>query len=408
MMENDLNNKFYTISEINSLIHEIFNSSEFFHGISLKGEIANYKGPNKSGHFYFTLKDKTSQISAVIFKFDSFSIKDELKNGDEVIVTGDISTYAPSGTYQIIIRQLYLYGKGKLLIEKEKLKKKLQEEGLFDEEHKKKIPLYPTNIAIITGKNSAAAADFKHNLLRRWPISNITFYETLVQGEKAPKEIIKSLSEALNNNPDLIIIGRGGGAEDDLNAFDNEELVRFIYEKVNVPIISAVGHEINTTFTDLVCDDHASTPTGACELAVPDIDEFINNLENINSIMKDRLMKKINFLQIDLLNYQKNSILTNFSNIIDSKLNYIEKSLTIIKANLQNKLSIYEHKIVATTNLLNQINPYNLLEKGYSIIKNSDGKIINNIDNIKLDDVLRITLYNGEIVAKVEEIKNGK
>ena len=268
--------------------------------------------------------------------------------------------------------------------------------------------MYPTNSAIITGKNSAAAADFRHNLLRRWPISNITFYETLVQGEKAHKEIIKSLSEALDNNPDLIIIGRGGGAEDDLNAFDNEELVRFIYEKINVPIISAVGHEINTTFTDLVCDDHASTPTGACELAVPDIDEFLNNLENINSIMKDRLMKKINLLQIDLLNYQKNSILTNFSNIIDSKLNYIEKSLTIIKANLQNKLSIYEHKIIATTNLLNQINPYNLLEKGYSIIKNNDGKIINNIDNIKLDDVLKITLYNGEIVAKVEEIKNGK
>ena len=384
MMENDLNNKFYTISEINSLIHEIFNSSEFFHWISLKGEIANYKGPNKSGHFYFTLKDKTSQISAVIFKLDSFSIKDEFKNGDEVIVTGDISTYAPSGTYQIIIRQLYLYGKGKLLIEKEKLKKKLQEEGLFNEEHKKKIPLYPTNIAIITGKNSAAAADFRHNLLRRWPISNITFYETLVQGEKAHKEIIKSLSEALDNNPDLIIIGRGGGAEDDLNAFDNEELVRFIYEKINVPIISAVGHEINTTFT----------PTGACELAVPDIDEFLNNLENINSIMKDRLMKKINLLQIDLLNYQKNSIFTNFSNIIDSKLNYIEKSLTIIKANLQNKLSIYEHKIIATTNLLNQINPYNLLEKGYSIIKNNDGKIINNIDNIKLDDVLNSFQYN--------------
>ncbi len=400
--------KYYSVSEVNDIIHEIFINEHFFHNIAIRGEVSNYKGPNKSGHFYFTLKDNKSQISAVIFKFDSYNIKDQFKNGDDIIAIGDISSYSIGGTYQIIIRDLMLFGQGKLLLEKEKLKKKLISEGIFDASHKLELPKYPINIAIITGKNSAAAKDFEYNILRRWPISNLFFYSCLVQGEKAPTEIINALKTALKNMPDLIIIGRGGGAEDDLNAFDNESLIRFIYKEVNIPIISAVGHEINSTFTDYVCDKHASTPTGACEIAVPDYQEFMSNLDFTLKALKDRINIKINDLFLELSKIKTNPNIVNFNNIIDSKINYVDKIDKLITKDIIQKFKLIQQKIDSIKILIDKINPYNLLKIGYSIVKNKDSNILSSIKEVNVGDKLKIILENGDILVKVEEVKNGR
>ena len=291
---------YYSISQINEYIKVLFDNTITLKGIYLKGEISNYKGRNKSGHIYFTLKDDKSSLNAVLFKYDSFSLNFEPKNGDEVLVYGSISSYPPSGTYQIICKSITPYGVGASFLKKEALKQKLFKEGIFDSEHKKKIPAFPMKIGIITAKNSAAALDFDFNIKRRFPLVETIFYFSLVQGENAAADLIKNLTKADNDNLDLLIIGRGGGASEDLSAFDDENLVRCIYN-LKTPIISAVGHEINQSLCDLVSDKYASTPTGAAEMAVPDVEDILTDLRQQKSYLDSLLMSKIAVLENKIL-----------------------------------------------------------------------------------------------------------
>lgn len=428
-MEESNNPKYLTISEVNSIIHDIFINIPLFRKIYLKGEISNYKGANRAGHIYFTLKDEESSISAVIFKYDTFHIKEEFKNGDEVLVCGEISTYKTNGTYQVIIHEMSLYGIGNYLINREKLKKKLLEAGYFNEDHKLKNPNFPMNIAVITGENSAAIRDFRFNLYRRWPIGNYKFYTCLVQGEQAPKSIIEALTKAANDNPDVILLGRGGGASDDLTAFDNEELVKFIYN-LKIPLISAIGHEINSTFTDYVSDKHASTPTGACEMAVPNYEEVLTDLNQLKENILTKVETKIKDLELKINKLQSLKVFKDINTIYDLKLNSIEKLSLSINSSLnqkldnklnylvtskqsldylinkkiisiENKLSIYERTIELS-------NPHNILSKGYSIIYNKDNKVVNNENDVNIDEDIKILLNEGNITATVKEINTNE
>lgn len=394
----------YSITQINELVKSVFDNIPLFNKLMIKGEISNYRGKNKSGHLYFSLKDDKCVISAVMFKFDTYNLDFEPKNGDEVIVTGSISSYPPSGTYQVICRSMSLYGKGLQLLKKQALKEKLYKQGIFDKEHKLNIPSFPEKIAIITGKNSAAAKDFEFNLNRRFPLANIDIFYSLVQGEEAPKDLIKNLNSAIKSNPHLIIIGRGGGSEDDLSAFDDEELVLAIY-KANIPIISAVGHEINQSLCDLVADAYASTPTGACEIAVPDINDVITDIKQTQSYLQSAMKRIIANKEKELLLLSKSTCLLNIQNIftlyhqkLDSYKEKINNALIYKINNVQNE---FNH-LVKTLDL---VNPQNILKKGFSITYSNDGKILKDMSKIKVGDTIKTKVVDGEIVSNVKEIK---
>ena len=401
------NKTYYSISQINEFIKLLFDNTEPFKDICLKGEISNFKGANRSGHLYFTLKDEKSSINAVLFKFDALRLKFTPKNGDEVIVRGSISSYPPSGTYQIICKSIESFGIGQLLLKKEELKKKLFAEGLFDEEHKKSLPKFPKKIAIITGKNSAAAIDFKFNIERRYPICEIKLFYSLVQGENAPKDLIRNLFEAVSISPDIILIGRGGGASEDLNAFDDENLVREIYN-CKIPIISAVGHQINQTLCDLVADKYASTPTGAAELAVPDINEIIEDLKYMDNFISSEINRKINTCEREIKYISESKYFVNVLNLFDSykdRINIIEEK---IENQIKNKVISKEKELKYIENHLESLNPNNILSKGYSIIY-KDGKAISDITELKKEDNINIKIKGGEVTAKIEEVKeNGE
>lgn len=391
---------YYSISQVNEYIKVLFDNTITLKNIYLKGEISNYKGRNKSGHIYFTLKDDKCSINAVLFKYDTFSLDFEPKNGDEVLVLGSISSYPPSGTYQIICKNVSLFGVGDSYLKKELLKKKLFQEGIFNIEHKKQIPSYPINIGIITGKNSAAALDFEFNLKRRFPLANVTIIPSLVQGENAAQDLIKNLTLADEKSYDLLIIGRGGGASEDLSAFDDEGLVRCIYN-LKTPIISAVGHEINQTLCDLVADKYASTPTGAAEIAVPNIEDVLYDLSQTKNYLESLINSKITNLENRILKIKNLKYFQNIEGIYETYSNKISSLKDLLNLKISNYLDNFQKKIDLEKRSLELLNPNNLLKKGYSIVTDKDGRVVSSLDNVNIDDSLNIKISDGKILTKV-------
>ncbi len=391
---------YYSISQVNEYIKVLFDNTITLKNIYLKGEISNYKGRNKSGHIYFTLKDDKCSINAVLFKYDTFSLDFEPKNGDEVLVLGSISSYPPSGTYQIICKNVSLFGVGDSYLKKELLKKKLFQEGIFNIEHKKQIPSYPINIGIITGKNSAAALDFEFNLKRRFPLANVTIIPSLVQGENAAQDLIKNLTLADEKSYDLLIIGRGGGASEDLSAFDDESLVRCIYN-LKTPIISAVGHEINQTLCDLVADKYASTPTGAAEIAVPNIEDVLYDLSQTKNYLESLINSKITNLENRILKIKNLKYFQNIEGIYETYSNKISSLKDLLNLKISNYLDNFQKKIDLEKRSLELLNPNNLLKKGYSIVTDKDGRVVSSLDNVNIDDSLNIKISDGKILTKV-------
>ncbi len=394
---------YYSVSQVNEYIKDIFDNIEPLRNITIRGEISNCRGRNKSGHIYFSLKDDNCIISAVIFKYDTLKLTFEPKNGDDVVVTGSISAYPPNGTYQIIVKEAHLFGKGEILLKKEMLKQKLFAEGLFDDSHKKELPNYPEKIAIITGKNSAAAKDFEFNIMRRFPLCNIEIFYSLVQGTGAPEDLIKNLKKAEETAPDIIIIGRGGGSTDDLEAFDDENLVRALYD-CKIPTISAVGHEINLSLCDLVCDFHVSTPTGAAEKAVPDINQIEVDINQHANYLGTIMKRKINDLKTKIERLSSAKYFANinliFSNY-ESKIAQIDKN---IKDKVTYLINVKESKIKALNSQIELMNPDNILERGYSIVFNDKGQIVRNAYELNLGDEINVKFSKGYIKSKVEEI----
>ena len=393
--------KFISVSELNNYIKLLFDNTKTLQNIALHGEISNYVGQNRSGHIYFSIKDENSAIKAVMFKYDTFSLTFDPKNGDDVILYGNISSYPPNGTYQIIVKRIELFGEGAILLQKKQLMTKLEKEGYFDEKRKLQIPLYPKNISIITGKNSAACADMVANIFRRFPISEITVFFSLVQGTEAPKDLIKNLKKAENSGADVIIIGRGGGSVEDLTPFDDENLAKEIYN-CKIPIISAVGHEINRSIWDYVADKYVSTPTGAAEVVVPDKNEIIDELNQIKNLTGSIINKKIESLENKLLIIKSKKSLISIHNLydgIDEKIKHFKEILNQI---VSRKILVCEKELINFNSLVSTLNPNNLLAKGYSIIF-KNGNIINSKNKITINDILDIKMKDGSVKVTVKE-----
>ncbi|MBE6142040.1 MAG: exodeoxyribonuclease VII large subunit [Erysipelotrichaceae bacterium] len=371
----------YSVQDINKYIKNVLTTDENLKFIYVKGEISNFKKA-ATGHLYFSLKDNESIINVVMFNNYASKIIFEPKNGDEVIVLASIDAYVPRGNYQLFVYEMNLKGQGSILEELEKLKKKLASEGLFDEDRKRKINIYPHAIGIITAKGSAAIKDLTYNILRRYPLADIYFFPSSVQGENAPKELLEAFKKSQEYPLDTLIIGRGGGASEDLSAFNDEALVRAVATS-KMPVIAAVGHEIDSTLIDYVADKRASTPTGAAELATIDQREIIQKLDYYLTDMKSSLENKLSSMNEDIAFYKEG-----------------------LKNSLLNRLNNYRTRLEGEIKRINALNPKAVLNRGYSLLQNDKGHVITSIKEVKENEIIITSLQDGSIKSIVKEVKN--
>ena len=392
-----MNIKILSVNEVNNYLKRIIDNDFILSNLSVKGEISNLKY-HSSGHIYFTLKDSSSKINCVMFKGRAMFLNFKLEEGMSVVVKGRVSVYPASGNVQIYCDEIEREGQGKLYIMFEKLKEKLNNEGYFDEENKKAIPRYPNRIGIVTSETGAAIRDIINVSRRRNKMVDLVLYPAQVQGEGAYKDVIKGI-EYFNksNSVDVIIIGRGGGSIEELWNFNEEKLAMAIF-KSKIPIISAVGHEVDYTISDFVSDMRAATPSQAAEIAVPLEEEMKNNIllakqrmeniiQNIFEVEKARIdslskMLKLNSPMIKIVNCYSE---------VDNLKNLLNK-------NIMMKIDIEKQKLDKYNRLLIANNPVKLIGKGYAIIEDNDG-IISSKDKLKQEKEINITFKDGKVTG---------
>lgn len=418
-----MDTKYYSITALNRAIKNMFEREPALEDIYIKGEISNFKHHTR-GHFYFTLKDENSRIAAVMFSSAASKISFEPVDGMKVLVHGRVSVYEANGGYQIYVSEMSEDGIGNLYLEYEKLKKKLSAEGLFNPEYKKPIPKYPKTIGIITAPTGAAIRDILSTIKRRYPICKTILFPALVQGGTAKDSIVKQLKIAQSYDLDVIICGRGGGSIEDLWAFNEECVAREIFAS-HIPIISAVGHEVDFTIADFVADLRAPTPTGAAEMAVPNLVDINNMLNQYQIRLNESINNQIKKMQVQVDSLKESYVLKNPMSMYEIKEQKLDNFIDTLNKNITNMLGNYnirldniknnyiiknpkslfekvEHQFSLIINTLELVNPLNILSKGYSIVSINDN-VINEIDSIKTDDIIDIKLHKGKLKAKVIE-----
>lgn len=389
----------FSVSSLNRYIKQLFDRDFTLKGLRLKGEISNFK-KYPSGHVYFSLKDNESTIKAVMFYDYTKFMPTTIKDGDEVIVTGYVSVYPNRGEYQVYAQAMELFGEGAQLLELELLKKKLAAEGLFDASRKRKLVSFPTSVGVISAPNSAALADIKTNLLRRNPLLNVQIFPSLVQGAEAPKSLLEALKKAKESDIDTLIIGRGGGASEDLSAFNDETLVRAA-AGFPVPIISAVGHEIDFTLIDYVADARASTPTGAAELATIDKREIYELLANKEVELDETLTDIISSYSHKLELLKKNSFFENPKVMYEKTLLEVENTSKRLDSFMNHLLEIKKEQIASFSKQLKSLSIDNTLQRGFSIMENEQGKIVSSIKDVEVNQLVKTRIHGGILTSKV-------
>lgn len=409
-----------TVTDINNYIKNIVDGDFFLSNVTLKGEISNLKFHTR-GHLYFSLKDENSKINAVMFNYKNLGLNFIPKDGMNVIVKGKVSVFTTGGSYQITVSNMKEDGIGNLYILFEELKRRLEREGLFSPEHKKKLPRIPKKVGVITAATGAAVKDIISTINRRFPLTEIILFPTLVQGIGAKENIVKMINEANESDVDVIILGRGGGSIEDLWAFNEEIVARAIYNS-NKPIVSAVGHEIDFTISDFVSDMRAPTPTGAAELVVPskvEIQSYLNDYKGrIISVINKKIksytdtfsklkntyilknpisMYEIDEQKLDNMLEKLGSIMTYKLEREKSELNNLSK---MISPNMLNRLDKEKIKLENIETKLNLLNPENILKKGYSLTL-VEGKIVKSINSVKKGNIIDTKFSDGIIKSEV-------
>lgn len=394
------------VSEVNSYIKRVFTNDMILSNLSLEGEISNFKH-HYSGHMYFSLKDEKSRIKSVMFKSDNEKLNMKLENGLKVIATGYVSVYEKEGDYQFYIRHLKESGVGDLYKRFEDLKKKLEEEGLFLETNKKPIPFMPKKIGVVTSSTGAAIKDIITVIQRRFPPAEILIYPALVQGVQAAKEICQGLVYLDSRDDiDLIITGRGGGAMEELFAFNDEEVARTIH-KLNKPVISAVGHETDFTIADFVADLRAPTPSAAAELSVPEISNLIDNIEAKYNRLETLILKSINNYKEDLKHLNRDLKYYSPINQLRDKKQDLDIIFKDLNYEVEKKINNKRTNLLNLKNKLDLLNPTLALDKGYGVLINRQGNTIKSIDEISLNEEINILLKDGTIGSIVKSIDKG-
>ncbi len=457
-------------AKVSALVHYLKQKLEgdaILHNVLVEGEISNMRRPY-TGHWYFSLKDEKSQISAVMFASSNRRLKFDPKNGDRVVVKGDVSVYEAGGTMQLIISDMTPYGTGDLYRQLELLKEKLFKEGLFAEEHKKKLPLYPMNIALVTGNSTAAREDVLITLKKRWPCAEVHEYPCPVQGMDAPPKIIEALLKADAGGHEVILLVRGGGSLEDLWCFNDENLARTVY-RLNTPVVTGIGHEIDFTLCDYTSDVRANTPTGAVETAVPDMKEVLKKLSDDRNQMRWIMEKKIQnaseectalralpvFSQpqrmltehlmevsyclekisrfpeqaamqrhmLEMLKQEFSTGMTKTVRNVSEELKVCRSTLAAasekmilnagnetealksgLTAGIEKKMELQAESIRNAAALLDAYSPLKILSRGYSIVTKDDA-IVSSAADIDEGDLLKIRLSDGKITAKAVNVE---
>lgn len=392
-----------TVSQLNRYISFKLKDDIKLRGILVKGEISGFTNHYKTGHFYFTLKDGESMIKAVMFSSFASRLKFMPANGMSVIAAGNIQVFERDGVYQIYVTDIQPDGLGALYMAYEQLKDKLAKEGLFDADHKKQLPPFPKKIGIVTSPGAAALRDMINIISRRYPIAEITVFQALVQGENAPDSICRAICMADLCGLDLIIVGRGGGSAEDLFCFNSEKIARTVY-MCETPVISAVGHETDTTVIDFVSDLRAPTPSAAAELAVPDISVLRSAVTGLEkklysafSIYIDKLDAKIERYSDKMSSFSPSAVLDKNETVLSEKTKHLENAAGRCINACENKL----------TNLalrLDLLSPLKIMSKGYSIVYNSDNIAVRNTNELCKGEHVCIKLENGSADAEITEI----
>ena len=386
----------------------------------VQGEISNLSMPS-SGHWYFSLKDKNSQVRCAFFRLNQRKIKFTPENGMSVIIRGATTLYPQRGDFQLIIQQMEPAGIGNLQLAFDQLKNKLRLEGLFDSANKKEIPTFPTKIGVISSSTGAVIKDIIKVLNSRYPLAKILLYDTVVQGENAHLKIIKALRAAdRSKNCDVIILARGGGSLEDLWAFNEEELAREIYQ-CSTPIISSIGHETDTTIADFVSDLRAPTPSAAAMSATPDLNTILYNASKLKKYLYDSIKQSIeskkntlellrlrivNPSQQLLLNAQKPDeleirLLKQNKTLIDDNKEKLKLSFSQLLTHSQNFIKLRQNELSNYGNSLNLLSPLNTLSRGYTMTQDNRGSIITSVKRIKLNEVISTKFHDGKVTSKV-------
>lgn len=418
------NDKYLSVTALTKYLKYKFDVDEHLKTVYLKGEISNFKS-HTTGHLYFSIKDENSKINAIMFSANAKKIVFTPVDGMKVLVKGRITIYEATGNYQIYIDEMLEDGVGNLYIAFEQLKEKLSKEGLFDSRFKKKIPKIPSRVGVVTAQTGAAIKDILSTIKRRYPICEVILFPSLVQGEAAASDIVKNIKMAENYDLDVLIVGRGGGSIEDLWPFNEEIVARAIFES-SIPIISAVGHEIDYTIADFVADLRAPTPTGAAELAVPNLVDLKKHIGQLKIRLNENVLKVINYqkLYLDslknsfviknpLIMYDNkkqklDSIIEKLNNILKIKMDKNIDKLKFLKNSyiLKNSDLLYKQKRDDLDNIIEKlelINPLKVLKRGYSVVYKDDF-IINSVDNLNKSDKLKIKLSDGNVITKIEEL----
>lgn len=422
MMNQD---KYLTISALTKYLKFKFDTDEHLRTVFLKGEISNFKA-HTSGHFYFSLKDENSKINAIMFATNAKKVNFMPTEGMKVFVAGRISIYEATGGYQIYVDKMEQDGIGDLYIAFEKLKQDLAKEGLFDPAHKKPIPKFPVRVGIVTAPTGAAIKDILSTIKRRFPICETILFPALVQGENAAADIAKKIDMAADYQIDTLIVGRGGGSIEDLWPFNEEIVARAIYHS-KIPIISAVGHEIDYTISDFVSDLRAPTPTGAAEIAVPNMVDLMSHIEQLKIRLKESVLSKLNYNKLLLDSMKSSYVIKTPMVMYENKQQKIDLMLSKLKTLMEHKIEaskktleflskshilvqpqhIYEPKMVALKQIIEKLellNPMGVLKRGYTLTY-QNGQLVQSIHDVG-NEPIEIKFYDGIIVAKeIEKVE---
>ena len=395
------NEQSITVTQLNEYVKMLIDSDELLQTVVVCGEISNFKNHYSTGHLYFSLKDERSVVKCVMFAGSAARLRFEPQNGMLVTVWGRVSVFPRDGAYQLYAGFMSPLGAGDQYAAFEMLKNKLSNEGLFDVSKKLPIPQFPQRIGIVTSPTGAAIRDILNILTRRWPVADTELYPALVQGVSAAKSLVDGIKYFnQTSRVDVIILGRGGGSGEDLNAFNDESLARTIYDST-IPIISGVGHETDISICDFVADLRAPTPSAAAELAVPDMNEYLAILHSFLNRSLSALNKKIEYYDLKLQNFLSSPVLRNPIRYLEDRENELVYFTNRIESSYKMIVKESEADFSKLVSRMEDLNPLTVLSRGYTIVRKQKA-VVKSASELDSGDLVKIVFADGSVDVKVE------
>jgi exodeoxyribonuclease VII large subunit len=395
-----------TVSQLNLYIKALIGGDSLLNHVYVKGEISNCK-IHTSGHIYLTLKDEGGLIRSVCFRSSASKLKFSPENGQKIIARGRVAVFERDGQYQLYIDDMQPDGIGALHLAFEQLKQKLQQEGLFALERKRKLPKVPAGVGVVTAPTGAAVRDIIHIISRRFPLTKVVIYPVLVQGDQAPDAICEAISYFnKTNSVDVLIVGRGGGSIEDLWAFNSEKVARTIADS-RLPIISAVGHETDFTIADFVADLRAPTPSAAAEIAVPDKTDVLRYLNDTTGRLKFAMAKNIDWGRVFLDSIRHKRVFATPKILIEEKRMILDHTVKNMDNSMMMQLKEKQAPFGEALGKLEALSPLKVLTRGYSILKDAENRVISSVNQVVCGQPITVTIEDGEIIGKVEQVRGG-